>query len=179
MPGADMKPDSRTATICSQGLFRRSAPARTQRATAGTPQLVVKLNGSLTWVVMRKTAAIVAALATGFSSGPARAQPASSKLAATFGNTILSTYPDGRSQKIWMKPDGTWTGLSRRGSALAGKWTLKGEKVCLRQTSPPTLPISFCQVLPDNAAKGIDAKDVIGRPIHLELVAGHVTQGSG
>jgi len=128
---------------------------------------------------MKFTVFIAALLATGFASGLARAEPASSRIAATFGNTILSTYQDGRSQKIWINPDGTWTGLSRRGAPLAGKWTLKGDKACLRQSSPPTLPISFCQVIPSNTDNGIDAKDVIGRPIHLELIAGRGAPGAG
>jgi hypothetical protein len=55
---------------------------------------------------------------------------------------------------------------------------MKGDKVCLRQTHPPTLPISFCQVFPDDPEKGVDAKDLTGTPIHLKLVAGHVDQGS-
>ena len=52
----------------------------------------------------------------------------------------------------------------------AGKWTVKGEKVCLRQTHPPTLPISFCQVLPADPTAGVDSKDLLGTKIHLKLV---------
>jgi hypothetical protein len=100
-------------------------------------------------------------------------------IATAFGNTVLSIYPDGRSQKIWLQPDGTWTGLSRRGNALAGKWSVKGDKVCLRQSKPPTLPISFCQNFPSDPEKGIDAKDLTGTPIHLKLVTGHVGQSPG
>ena len=46
----------------------------------------------------------------------------SAKVSAAFGNTLLTIDPDGRSRKIWLQPDGTWTGLSRRGLGLAGKW---------------------------------------------------------
>jgi hypothetical protein len=108
----------------------------------------------------------------------ARAEGPPSPIAATFGNTVVSTYSDGRSQKIWISPDGTWSGLSRRGAPLAGKWTLKGEKVCLRQTHPPTLPFSFCQVLPADPATGVDSRDFSGAPIHLRLVTGHVGAAS-
>lgn len=107
------------------------------------------------------------------------AKPSSDAVAATFGNTVLSVYPDGRSQKIWMQPDGNWTGLSRRGTPLAGSWTLKGGKVCLRQSKPPTLPVSFCQPFPADPAKGLDAKDLLGNPIHLRLVKGHVQKAEG
>ena len=107
------------------------------------------------------------------------AEDSPNPVAATFGNTVVSVYPDGRSQKIWMNPDGTWTGLSRRGNPLAGKWTVKGEKVCLRQSHPPTLPISFCQVLPADPNAGVDSTDLLGTKTHLKLVKGHVTQGEG
>lgn len=100
-------------------------------------------------------------------------------VAATFGNTVLSIYPDGRAQKIWLQPDGSWSGLSRRGNPLAGKWSVKGEKVCLRQSKPPTLPISFCQPFPEDPVKGIEAKDLTGTPIHLKLVKGHVEKVEG
>ena len=104
----------------------------------------------------------------------ADAPSTSGPVAAAFGNTVFSVYPDGRSQKIWLAPDGKWTGLSRRGNALAGTWTTKGEKVCLKQSQPPTLPISFCQTFPEDPMKGIDAKDLTGQHIHLKLVKGHV-----
>lgn len=103
---------------------------------------------------------------------PGHAQPPVADIAATFGNTVISTYPDGRSQKIWFQPGGAWTGLSRKGVPLAGHWTLKDGKVCLRQSKPPTLPISFCQALPPDMIKGVDSRDVLGTPIHLHLVKG-------
>ena len=100
-------------------------------------------------------------------------------VAATFGNTVMSIYPDGRSQKIWLQSDGSWTGLSRRGNDLAGTWSVKGPKVCLKQSKPPTLPVSFCQPFPEDPAKGLEAKDLTGTPIHLKLVKGHVTKVEG
>jgi len=101
------------------------------------------------------------------------------RVAATFGNTVVSVYPDGRSQKIWLEPDGSWTGLSRRGNPLAGRWTAKGDKVCLKQSKPPTLPLSFCQTLPADPTKGVDAKDLTGTPIHLKLVKGRMEKTEG
>jgi hypothetical protein len=100
-------------------------------------------------------------------------------VAAAFGNTVFSVYPDGRSQKIWLSPDGKWTGLSRRGVALAGTWTTKGEKVCLKQSEPPTLPMSFCQAFPEDPMKGVDSRDLTGQHIHLKLVKGHVEKEPG
>ena len=115
------------------------------------------------------------------STGHAAENAAADKanVSAAFGNTVLSIYPDGRAQKIWLAPDGSWTGLSRRGTPLAGAWSVKGPKVCLKQSKPPTLPISFCQAFPEDPAKGVDAKDLAGTPIHLKLVKGHVEKAEG
>lgn len=125
-------------------------------------------------------AAAYAATATHAAEKPSDDKAASkANVEATFGNTVLSVYPDGRAQKIWLTPDHNWTGLSRRGNPLAGTWSVKGEKVCLKQSKPPTLPISVCQPFPEDPAKGLDAKDLTGTPIHLKLVKGHVTKVEG
>src|SRR5215469_10254434 len=92
---------------------------------------------------------------------------------AAFGNTLLTIDPDGRSRKIWLKPDGTWTGLSRRGLDLAGKWKVEGDKVCLSQ-SKPALPGSMCEKFPTDPEAGTEAKDPTGQTIRLKLVKGHV-----
>src|SRR3954452_22062838 len=107
----------------------------------------------------------------------ARAEPAATpdpRVAAAFGNTVVSTYPDGRTQQIWLSPDGRWSGVSRTHKDLAGKWTLKGDKVCMRQQTPPTLPISYCTAFPQDARVGVawTSKDFSGTPIHLKLVRG-------
>ena len=103
----------------------------------------------------------------------AAALPAS-PVAAAFGNTIVTTYPDGRTQQIWLQPDGRWSGVSRTHKDLAGKWRLKGDKVCLRQQTPPTLPFSYCTVFPPDARVGAawTSKDFGGTPIQLRLVGG-------
>lgn len=108
-----------------------------------------------------------------FALGAQAAEP-SQRVAAAFGNTVTSTYPDGRSQKIWMQPDGTWTGLSRRGLSLAGTWNLRGEKVCLRQRTPPTLPFSYCTAFPADTRVGDvwPSKDFLGTAIQLRVVPG-------
>jgi len=125
---------------------------------------------------MTKSVLLIPALTLVLAATAAQSAEPTARVATAFGNTVMSVYPDGRSQKIWLTPDGAWTGLSRRGNPLAGKWTEKGDKVCLRQTKPPTLPMSFCQAFPQDPEKGIEAKDLGGTPIHLKLVKGHVTQ---
>jgi len=111
------------------------------------------------------------AVASAQSAAPADAV---ARVAAAFGNTVTTLYPDGRTQKIWLRPDGTWTGLSRSHQDLAGVWSLKGDKVCLRQKSPPTLPFSYCTAFPQDAHIGVvwTSKDFGGAPIHLKLVKG-------
>jgi hypothetical protein len=96
------------------------------------------------------------------------------RVAAAFGNTVISTYPDGRTQEIWLQPDGSWNGLSRSHKDLAGKWTVKGDKLCMRQQTPPTLPLSYCAAFPPDARVGVawTAKDFGGTPIQLRLVRG-------
>lgn len=132
---------------------------------------------------MKKTLLLIPAvtlsLAAAVGASPASAGEPAGRLTMAFSNTVMSVYPDGRSQKIWLQPDGSWTGLSRRGNPLAGKWSLKGEKVCLRQTKPPTLPIRFCQAFPDDPARGVDARDLAGTPIHLKLVTGRAGKPTG
>jgi hypothetical protein len=95
-------------------------------------------------------------------------------VAPAFGNTVISTYPDGTSQKIWLHPDGSWDGISRKGIRLAGRWDMRGEKVCLRQSTPPTLPIAYCTPFPTRTVPGVQwsGRDVAGRPITLSLMRG-------
>lgn len=92
---------------------------------------------------------------------------------AAFGNTLLTIDPDGRTRKIWLEPDGTWTGLSRRGLDLAGKWKVEGDKVCLSQ-SKPALPGSLCETFPAGAKAEVEAKDPGGKAVRLKLVKGRV-----
>jgi hypothetical protein len=123
--------------------------------------------------------AVVAVLIAGAVRAADAPNPdAQRSVQATFGNTVFSMYPDGRSQKIWLHPDGTWEGKSRRGNPLSGKWTLRGDKVCLRQSRPPTLPISFCQVMPKDPDVTMTSKDLTGQTIHLKIVKG-ITENVG
>ena len=114
---------------------------------------------------------LAACLAAPLAAHAAAASPAN--VSAAFGNTVLTIDPDGRSRKIWLQPDGTWTGLSRRGLDLAGKWTVQGDKVCLSQ-SKPRLFGSMCEEFPTEPEVGIEAKDPTGKMVRLKLVKGHV-----
>ncbi|CAN7505650.1 hypothetical protein LJR225_003605 [Phenylobacterium sp. LjRoot225] len=123
--------------------------------------------------------AVRAGLAAGVAFAGLNAQAGElAGVAAAFGNTVVSTYPDGTSQKIWLRADGSWTGLSRRNSPLAGSWAVKGAKVCLRQSQPPTLPVAYCTSLPASSQPGVQwtGRDVAGRAITLSLTKGMPAQ---
>ena len=105
------------------------------------------------------------------ASHAAAAPPANVK--AAFGNTLLTIDPDGRSRKIWLQPDGTWTGLSRRGLDLAGKWTVQGDKICLSQSNPRLFG-RMCEEFPTDSQVGVKTKDPTGKTVQLKLVKGHV-----
>jgi hypothetical protein len=91
---------------------------------------------------------------------------------AAFCNTVLATYPDGRSQRIWLKADGAYEAIGRRGTPSAGTWSVKGEKVCLKQRKPFWSPISYCTSFPRDGDIGVTwtGKDLQGVPIKLTLV---------
>jgi hypothetical protein len=138
---------------------------------------------------MQKTLIIPAAVTLALGASAARAAetlPADTShpdaarppIAAAFGNTVFSIYPDGRSQKIWIHPDGTWNGKSRRGIDLSGRWNMKGDKVCLRQSHPPTLPISFCQTVPRDPGVELTSRDLTGQTIRLKIVKGITETGT-
>jgi hypothetical protein len=113
------------------------------------------------------------ALAASFTALNAQAEELS-PVATAFGNTVLSIYPDGRSQKIWLHPNGEWDGLGRNNQPLAGRWTLRGDRVCMRQTRPPTLPLSYCTTFPADAHIGVmwTSRDITGTPIRLTVLKG-------
>lgn len=105
-----------------------------------------------------------------FAAAPAQAAP---PIEAAFGNTVVSTYPDGRSQHLWLDRDGTYSAKGRRGQASSGRWSLKGGEVCLRQLRPFPAPIVYCTVVPPNAATATwTSKAVNGQPIKLRVVRG-------
>jgi hypothetical protein len=116
---------------------------------------------------------LLSAAAVLLVAGAAHAEPAGG-LAAAFGNTVKATYPDGRFQRYWFQPDGTWRAIGRRGTASSGKWTQKGESVCLKQQKPFGSPVKYCTTFPASGHLGSSwaAKDAGGGKITLSLVKG-------
>ena len=117
--------------------------------------------------------AIAAAGAQAASSSKDRdddRQPAAEAVKRAFGNTIVSTYPDGRKARLWLQPGGYYTAMGRRGDRSAGRWRLKGDKLCLKQSRPIPVWFSYCTAIP--SGKTWTAKAVTGEPIVVRLVKG-------
>ncbi|MBW8813489.1 MAG: hypothetical protein JF588_08695 [Caulobacterales bacterium] len=130
-------------------------------------------------------AAPALALALAFAAQPsqaATAPPTASTapgeprgLAAAFGNTIKAFYTDGRFQRLWLKPDGSWEAIGRRGKWSAGHWTQKGaDKVCLKQSKPFAFPFGYCTDFPADGHVGAvwTSRSMEGDPIQVTVVKG-------
>ena len=94
-------------------------------------------------------------------------------VAAAFGNTIVSTYPDGRIAKLWLKADGAYEAQGRRGGMSSGRWTVKGDKICMKQGRPIAIPFSYCTPIVHAATgESWSAKAVTGEPIRVTVIKG-------
>lgn len=90
-----------------------------------------------------------------------------------FGNTIVSTYPDGRTARLWLKADGSYAAKGRRGDPSSGHWRVKGAKLCLKQSRPLPTPFSYCTPIPDGGmGHAWSAKAVTGEPIRVQMTKG-------
>jgi hypothetical protein len=105
---------------------------------------------------------------------PAAASAAPSAVSAAFGNTLVSTYPDGRTAELWLRPDGRYSAEGRRGDPSSGKWKIKDDKLCLNQSKPFGAPFSYCTPIPAGGMnQSWSAKAVTGEAIQVKLVQGH------
>lgn len=111
------------------------------------------------------------ALLTAPATGHAATKGAS--LEAAFGNTIVSTYPSGRSTRLWLDRDGSYKARRTNGKPTAGRWTRKGDKVCLRQTEPISIPLTFCsRIVAGSVGSTWESRSPKGEPLKNRLVAG-------
>jgi len=99
---------------------------------------------------------------------------AAPQLEAAFDNTIVSTYPSGRSARLWLDRDGSFTARGAKGAASSGAWSIKGGELCLRQRKPFPAPITYCSPVPDGAGVGAawSAKSLKGEPLKNRIEAG-------
>lgn len=106
---------------------------------------------------------------------PAAAQPSAARpdVSAAFGNTVVSTYPDGRKGHLWINADGTYAATGRRKKPSSGTWSVKGAKICLKQKKPSAAPFSYCTTAPVGA-ESWTAKAITGEKITVRIVPGIV-----
>lgn len=98
---------------------------------------------------------------------------ADQRLEPAFANTIVSTYPDGRTAKLWLERDGAYRGQSRKGAITSGRWTVKGDRICLKQSRPMPIPLTYCTaIVGGDVGTRWSGKAVTGEPVKLELVSG-------
>ena len=93
-------------------------------------------------------------------------------LQKAFTGTIVSTYPDGRIAKLWMRPDGTFTSMGRRHDRHTGRWKVKGDKVCFKRGV-----FGYCTEMPGETS--FTTKAVTGETIQVRLAPGRDGEQSG
>ena len=99
----------------------------------------------------------------------ATAPPALQK---AFTGTIVSTYPDGRTAKLWMNPSGTYTSEGRRHDRHSGRWTLKGDKVCFHRGL-----FGYCTPIPTGSS--FTTRAITGETIQVRLAPGREGERAG
>jgi hypothetical protein len=107
-------------------------------------------------------------------AGPMPPQGQPTGVAAAFGNTVMARYPDGKYQRIWIRADGSWEAVGRRGKWSSGHWRQKGDQVCLKQSKPFPFPFSYCTFFPIDGGLGVKwaSHDMRGEPIQITVVPG-------
>jgi hypothetical protein len=93
-------------------------------------------------------------------------------LEPAFSGTIVVTYPDGRSARFWMKPDGTYTSEGRRKGRYKGSWSVKGDQVCFRRSIG-----RYCTKIPTGSA--FSTKAANGQTVQVRLVPGRQGEKAG
>ena len=121
-----------------------------------------------------RTTLILLALAVALPC--AAAEP--SKVDEAFGNTIISTYPDGRMAELWLAADGSYTAQGRRHDPSRGHWRVTDGKMCLKQSHPLAFGITYCVPLPAGGLhESWTGKAYTGEAITIHLAQGHVVPG--
>jgi hypothetical protein len=106
------------------------------------------------------------------ASATAPAMAVDTLIAPAFSGTIVSTYPDGRTSRLWLNRDGTFLADGRAHERQAGRWRIKGHAVCMSQLKPVPIPfLSYCAPIPTT---GVDVawtgKAVTGEPVVIRLI---------
>jgi len=109
----------------------------------------------------------------------ARAAPsegqADARLKLAFGNTVLDTFPDGRTSEAWLEPDGTYTGEGRTHTMSYGRWFVNGPKLCFKQVHPFAFGFVYCTPIPNvRLGEAWRARSPLGEDVTVRIVSGHV-----
>ena len=123
--------------------------------------------------VLIRALTIGAVLVVVAHAAPAFAADGDAPLEAALGATIVSTHPDGRQAKLWLKRDGTYEAQGRAGERSGGVWRLTIDKLCLSQRRPFPIPFSYCKAVPPvSIGKPWREKAFNGDPVTNEVVPG-------
>ncbi|MCO8029786.1 hypothetical protein NI454_07435 [Brevundimonas diminuta] len=92
---------------------------------------------------------------------------------ATFGNTVVSHYPNGNWVKHWFDRDGAYRALFSDGRRLTARWAQEGDKICLNEIRPRMIISRFCTpYIEVSVGETWSGRDPLGRRVRNELVAG-------
>ena len=107
-------------------------------------------------------------------AGASSAFAQSSGLEPAFGNTIVSTHPDGRQARLWLSADHRFRAQGRGGNRSSGVWRVRGDQLCLTQRRPLPIPIPYCHRFP-RLSVGDRWNDTAsnGDAVINQIVAGH------
>lgn len=112
-------------------------------------------------------------LAATVIAASAPAPTLTSSLEPAFGNTIITTYPNGKSTRTWLHRDGTYEALRSNGERTGGVWKVKGGELCITQKRPVFVPLTFCTpIVPGGVGASWSAKGLLGEPVRNVLAAG-------
>ena len=114
----------------------------------------------------------ILAAAAALAAPPAFATTTVADLKPAFSNTIVSTYPDGRKAKLWLNADGSYRAQGRRGKPSSGQWSLKGDRICLKQSRPFRAPSYCTNVVKGGVGTSRGSKAVPGERLRVQVLAG-------
>ena len=101
--------------------------------------------------------------------------PASdTQMAAAFGNTVISRYPDGGWVKHWFDRDGGYSAEFSDGRRIRGSWRIEGERLCLNGITPSIMLIRrFCSpMVAVRQGETWASRDPLGRRVQNQLLQG-------
>lgn len=122
---------------------------------------------------MSTSATLLGVMAAAAIAATAPIPASTSALEPAFGNTIVTTYPNGKVTRTWLHRDGTYEALRANGDHTAGVWKARGSQVCLTQKKPVYVPMAFCTpIVPGAIGASWSAKGLLGEPVRNTLIAG-------